>query len=69
MFKFKGYNGKTFEADWGWFVADQNGRSGKIVHVNFDTTLNEQVIVADPGYGIMIELRESQVSFVHPPEA
>lgn len=65
MYKFKNKHGKVFEADFGDLVADEDGRSGKLVHVDFDDTLGEQVLVVDPGYGIMIELVEHRMSFVY----
>jgi len=73
MFTFVGYKGQVHEASIGWDVADENGRGGKLVEVRLhpdgyytlvvqpklDTTLKDQ---------ITIELKESEVSFVYPPD-
>lgn len=72
MFKFVGYKGQVHEAGIGWDVADENGRGGKLIEVvlrpdgwtlivqpKLNTTLKEQ---------LTIELRESEISFVFPPD-
>jgi hypothetical protein len=66
--KLIGFKGQTFECGPGWLIADENGRSGKLVHVEWDPQLNIHTLTVDPGYGVMIELMEHQVSFVYPPE-
>jgi hypothetical protein len=75
MFSFKGYKGKTYEADYGWDVADENGRGGKLVLVVIgDSETGERVLLVEPRLDhslaeqLTITLRESEVSFVHPPE-
>jgi hypothetical protein len=65
MYSFTNKRGKVFLADIGDIVSDENGRSGKLVSVTHDYTLDTQVLVVDPGYGIMIELVENLVNFVH----
>jgi hypothetical protein len=65
MYSFTNKRGKVFLADIGDIVSDENGRSGKLVSVTHDYTLDTQVLVVDPGYGVMIELVENLVNFVH----
>jgi hypothetical protein len=68
MIKLIGYKGQTYECAPGWIVCDENGRSGKLVHAELDAQLGVHTLTVDPGYGVMIELMEPQVSFVYPPE-
>jgi hypothetical protein len=74
VFTFTGYKGQKFEADYGWDVADENGRGGKLIEVY--TTLDdpEQIIEVEPKLDtslkeqLTIELKEREISFVYPPE-
>jgi len=65
MYTFRNKRGKVFLADIGDTISDENGRSGKLVSVTHDYTLDTQVLVVDPGYGIMIELTEPFVNFTY----
>ena len=49
--------------DW---ISDKNGRSGTVVSASWDETLEDWVVVVDPGYGIMIDLRGELISFIQP---
>ena len=49
--------------DW---ISDKSGRSGTVVSASWDETLEDWVVVVDPGYGIMIELRGELISFIQP---
>jgi len=74
MFTFIGYKGQKFEADYGWDVADENGRGGKLVEVFTMLDNPEQIIVVEPKLDttlkdqLTIELKEHEVSFVYSPE-
>jgi hypothetical protein len=74
MFTFVGYKNEVHMADYGWLVADENGRGGKLVQVFTSLDNPQQVIVVAPKLNttvkdqITIELKESEISFVYPPE-
>jgi hypothetical protein len=74
VFTFIGYKGKTYEADYGWDVADENGRGGKLLTVFGDLSRSEQILLVEPKLDttlaeqVTIELKESEVSFTYPPE-
>lgn len=66
--KLHGYNGVEYEIDHDYFIADYEGRGGKVVWVRFDPELDEHIIGAVPSSGPTYELRESMISFVAPPD-
>ena len=62
---FKGLNGREFKAGLGDWIGDRDGRSGTVVSCVYDDTLKETVFTVDPSVGVMLEVRESLVTFCY----
>lgn len=66
--KVQGYKGQEFTVEKDGFVADCDGRGGKVIWIQWDQQLSEFVIGAVPTNGPAYELRGSMVSFAYPPD-
>lgn len=68
MFVFKGYKGVEYQADYGWSISDTNGRTGKLLTVYDYAKDGEAVLDVETNYQATIQLCESEISFVCPPD-
>lgn len=59
-----GWKGYQYDPEVGDEIWDKDGRWGKIVTDVWDSTLNETVFTVDPGYGVLIEIRQTLVSYI-----